>query len=93
MKYDCERIYTAVDFCIVRVGSFIVLLSKFGFSFSGTREDWDKCLEDLSYANNVIQHEWQSKGLPTNPQDSPGHDKLVAAAVKCARAGMLGWFE
>ena len=93
MEYDCERLYTADNFCIVRVGSFIVLLSKFGFSFSGNRLDWDRCLEDLSYANNVIQHEWQNKELPTNPQDSPGHDKLVAAAVKCTRAGMLGWFE
>lgn len=48
MNYDCERIFTADDFCIVRVGSFIVLLAKSGFSFSGSREDWDKCLEDLS---------------------------------------------
>lgn len=93
MNYDCERIFTAEDFCIVRVGSFIVLLAKSGFSFSGSREDWDKCLEDLSYANNVIQHEWQSKELPTNPQDSPGHDKLVVAAVNCARATVFGWFE
>ena len=93
MEYDCERIFTADDFCIVRVGSFIVLLAKSGFSFSGTREDWDKCLEDLSYANNVIQHEWQTKELPTNPQNSPGHDKLVVAAVNCARATLCGWFE
>lgn len=93
MNYDCERIFTADDFCIVRVGSFIVLLAKSGFSFSGTREDWDKCLEDLGYANNVIQHEWQNKELPTNPQDSPGHDKLVAAAADCARATLFGWFE
>ena len=93
MEYDCERIFTAEDFCIVRVGSFIVLLAKSGFSFSGTREDWDKCLEDLSYANNVIQHEWQNKELPTNPQNSPGHEKLVAAAADCARATLYGWFE
>lgn len=93
MEYDCERIFTAGNFCIVRVGSFIVLLTKSGFSFSGSRDDWDKCLEDLSYANNVIQHEWQSKELPTNPQDSPGHDKLVVAAVNCARATVYGWFE
>ena len=93
MEYDCERIFTAGDFCIVRVGSFIVLLAKSGFSFSGTREDWDKCLEDLKAADADIQEIWAKLGLPNNPQDSPGHDKLVVAAADCARANHVGWWE
>ena len=28
MDYDCEMIYTADNFCLVRVGSFIVLLQQ-----------------------------------------------------------------
>ena len=93
MEYDCEIVFKAWNFCIVRVGSFLVLLSKYGFSFSGNKEDWEDCLHDLKTADYNIQKKWDKLGLPADVEDSPGHDKLVVAAVECARANQVGWWE
>ena len=92
MEYDCEMIYTADNFCLVRVGSFIVLLSKFGFATTGNRADWNERLGDLKAADADIQEIWAKLGLPNTPDDSPGHDKLVVAAAECARANRVGWW-
>lgn len=93
MTYDCEMIYTADDFCIVRVGSFIVLLSKFGFATTGNLNDWLGCMTDLSFANIAVKTTWDKLGLPADAEDSPGHNKLVVAAAECARANRVGWWE
>ena len=93
MEYDCEIVYPADDFCVVRVGSFIVLLSKFGFATTGTKADWDQCIKDLDYASECLDHDWAKMDLPTNPQNSPGHDELVIAAVNCARANHVRCLE
>ena len=88
-----EMVYTADNFCIVRVGSFLVLLSKYGFSFSGNMEDWESCLNDLKAADHILQDLWKDKGLPRDSENSPGHNYLVAKAAECAWAYGVEWFE
>lgn len=75
-----ELIYMDEYMRIIRIGSYIVLISRFGFATTGNLEDWQDCMAALKEASIKIGRIWKRDGLPTDSAAAP-HDELVTKAV------------
>ena len=89
---DRELIYMDEDVRIIRIESYIVLISRFGFTTTGNFEDWWDCMAALKKASIRIGHIWERDSLPADSAKLP-HDELVTKAINFMISHGLNFYQ